>query len=281
MSDNPLSQYFRQPAIYVRLPSGGRFYPPDSLQVTDNNEYPVLPMTTIDEITYRTPDALFNGSAVCSVIKSCLPNIMDPWKMPSMDIDTVLVAIRIATYGHEMDISTKCPACGSEKDYALDLRKALESMTPPDYNQTIKQGDLEIYFKPMNYKQLNDNNLAQFEEQKALQIINEGADNEAEREKKMTQLTEILKKITSVTIGALAQSIAAVKTPSGAVTDSNHISEWLENCDRKLFTQLRDHIINTKRDGEIKPLKLQCPDCNNQYEQLYTLDMSSFFEAAS
>ncbi len=65
---NPLRQFFRQPAIYLRLPSNGNFWPKDSIDFPANMELPVLPMTAIDEITYRTPDALFNGQAVVSVI---------------------------------------------------------------------------------------------------------------------------------------------------------------------------------------------------------------------
>ena len=60
---NPLSQYFRQPVIYIKLPSNGKFYPPGTLDMPANNELPVLPMTAIDEITYRTPDALFDQIA--------------------------------------------------------------------------------------------------------------------------------------------------------------------------------------------------------------------------
>ena len=84
METNPLKQYFRQPSIYIQLPSGGRFYQEGSLEPTANNEYPVLPMTTLDEITYRTPDALFNGNAVNSVIESCIPNIKSAWGMPEI-----------------------------------------------------------------------------------------------------------------------------------------------------------------------------------------------------
>ena len=116
MNSNPLSQYFRQPAVFIRLPSLGKFYATGALEPTENNEYPVLPMTTLDEITYRTPDALFNGQAVISVIQSCVPNIKNAWSMPAMDIDTVLIAIRIATYGHEMDINTPCPGCENEDE---------------------------------------------------------------------------------------------------------------------------------------------------------------------
>jgi hypothetical protein len=278
MSDNPLSQYFRQPSIYIRLPSNGEYYPPGSLQKTPNNEYPVLPMTTIDEITYRTPDALFNGNAVAQVIASCVPNIVDPWKMPSMDIDTILVAIRIATYGHEMEIGTKCPKCEHEAEYGLDLRVIMERIKAPDYSKSLLSGDLELFFKPMSYKQMNDNNLIQFEEQKIIEAM-ENQDTDSDT--KMKQMGEVLKKITGITIKALAQNIASIKTPQANVTDPNHIIEWLANCDRSLFAKVRDHIINTKRAGELPPLTINCQQCQHEFEQVFTLDMSSFFEAAS
>lgn len=108
MNSNPLSQYFRQPAIYIKLPSQGNFYPDGALVAMPNGEYPVLPMTTLDEITYRTPDALFNGQAVVSVIESCMPNIKKGWAVPAVDLDTILVAIRIATYGNDLELSTIC-----------------------------------------------------------------------------------------------------------------------------------------------------------------------------
>ena len=56
--NNPLKQYFRQPAIYIRLPSQGKNYPEGSLNMPPTGELAVYPMTAIDEITYRTPDAL-------------------------------------------------------------------------------------------------------------------------------------------------------------------------------------------------------------------------------
>ena len=171
MSNNPLSQYFRQPSIYLKLPSQGRYYPDGTLNMPENGEVPVYPMTAIDEITQRTPDALFNGSAVATVIKSCVPNIIDPWAIPAVDIDSILVAIRIASYGHSMDVETTCPHCQNEEAYGLDLRTVLEQMKSPNYNEPVIAGDIEIYFRPMNYKNLNDNNLKQFEEQKLLQVI--------------------------------------------------------------------------------------------------------------
>lgn len=278
MNSNPLSQYFRQPAIFIRLPSQGDFYPQGTLEHTVNGEYPVLPMTTADEITYRTPDALFNGQAVCSVIESCVPNIKNAWAVPSVDLDTILVAIRIATYGNDLDIMSTCPACETETEYTLDLTQVLSSIQGIDYSKSLVLGDLEIYFQPMSYKQMNDNSLIQFEEQRALQSLqNAEVDSEAQTK----QLSEVLRKINTVTTRALAQSIAVVKTPTAQVTDPNHIGEWLLNCDRNTFAAIRDFIIESKQQSELKPMKIKCTNCNHGYDQPFTLNMTDFFAAAS
>jgi hypothetical protein len=91
--------------------------------------------------------------------------------MPATDVDTVLVAIRMASYGTTMEISTTCPHCKNEADYGIDLRNMLENMRAPDYSKPVTEGDLEIYFKPMSYQNLNENNQRQFEEQKILQVL--------------------------------------------------------------------------------------------------------------
>ena len=72
---NPLKAFFRQPAIYLKLPSNGSFWPEDSVDFPHNRELPVYPMTAVDEIITRTPDALFNGSTITEIISSCVPNI--------------------------------------------------------------------------------------------------------------------------------------------------------------------------------------------------------------
>ena len=67
---NPLASWYRQPKIYVKLPSGGNYYPEGAIDLPDNKEIPIYPMTAIDEITSKTPDALFNGIAITEIIKS-------------------------------------------------------------------------------------------------------------------------------------------------------------------------------------------------------------------
>ena len=276
--NNPLRQYFRQPAIYIELPSRGKFYPQGALNMPQTNKLPVYPMTAIDEITYRTPDALFNGQATVNVIQSCVPDIKNAWSIPSMDIDTVLVSIRIASYGHEMGFSTQCPACQHVSDQAIDLRNVLDSMRPVDYAKPITSGDMEIYFRPMSYQNMSDNNKLQYENQKMLQNIPDGAGTDVD---KMSALSKALQEVTAMTVKALAQSIAMVKTPTAMVSEPEFIEELLKNCDRKLFNEIRDYIVTNKAQSEMQPIKLTCPECKHEYQQTVTLDMSSFFEPAS
>jgi len=275
---NPLRQYFRQPAIYVKLPSCGRFYPDGALAPTVNDSYPVYPMTAIDEITYRTPDAMFNGQATVNVIQSCVPNILDAWVVPAMDLDTILVAIRIASYGHEMEFESQCPKCQTTSDRSIDLRLVLDGLAAPDYTQSIRSGDMEIFLRPMTYKNLTDNSQIQYENQKLMQML---PDAEVADSAKLSALGQSLKRITEITIKALAQSISVIKTPTAMVGEHEFIEEMLQNCDRKLFNQIRDCIINLKSVAEMKPLHMECDECSHKYTQLLTMDMSSFFAPAS
>lgn len=275
---NPLKNYFRHPVLYIRLPSEGKFWPPGSLVIPPNGELGVLPMTAIDEISYRTPDALFNGDAVVRVVQSCIPDIKNAWHIPNMDLNTILIAIRIASNGNDIDLTSKCPACSSENTYSINLRTVIDQLTPGDFTEHIQHGDMEIYFKPMSYEDQNKINLMQFEQQRILQTVTQATGNEDERSR---QLDEILKEITKVTLQAVKYSIAAIRTPQDVVTDPAYIEEFLQNCGSKLFAQLRDHAVKLRTADDLKPVDLDCPDCQNHYSQSFILDNALFFGNAS
>ena len=276
--DNPLRKYFRQPVIHLRLPSGGKFYPPGSIDLPPNGEIPILPMTAVDEVTSRTPDALFNGSAVVNVISSCVPNIKDCWTIPAVDFNALLAAVRIASYGHEMEIGSTCPACGQIHEYTIDVRQALDQLRMPDYDTPAQLGDLSVYFTPMTYRQLNEVSQVQFGDQKLMQVINS---SETTEEEKMVKLGEAFKRITYLTIRSIAQSIGAIKSANLMVTDYEQIEEFLINAPKDVFNKIRDHAVKLREATDLNPVDITCDNCQNQYKQEFTLDMSNFFETAS
>lgn len=276
---NPLKQFFRQPAIYLSLPSQGNYWAEDSLDLPHNKELPVYPMTAIDEITYRTPDALFNGQAVVNVIQSCVPAIKDGWAVPGIDLNAILIGVRIASYGHEMEITTKCPSCETESDFTIDLRMVLDQVRQPDYETPICQGDLEITICPISYKHQNSINLKQYDQQRLIQQIQ--IDQNLSDDQKVEQLNQALHQITELTIETLKYSISSIRAKGTLVTETEFISEFLTNCDRKIYQEIRDRIIKLRTDSELKPFDITCPNCEHKFQQTLTLDQAAFFGAAS
>jgi hypothetical protein len=218
------------------------------------------------------------GTAVVNVIQSCIPNIKNAWEAPSVDVNAILVAIRIASYGHEMELSSQCPKCDTVDDYGIDLRVMLDHLTCPDYNAPLNFGDLEFSFHPMTYKNQNETNQFQFEQQRAIQQIPQ---LEIPDSAKIEMLNQALQKITALTVSALKHSISSIKTPTALVTDIDHIEEFLNNCDRAMFVKIRDHIIKLRESSEFKPVEITCANCTHEYKQQLTLDQTSFFAPAS
>lgn len=276
--DNPLRKHFRQPAIYLRLPSQGQHYPADVLDMPPNGEIPILPMTALDEIITRTPDALFNGSSTVEVLRSCVPNIRDPWQTPNTDLNALLVAVRVASYGHNMDVPSKCPNCGNDQEYQVDLRLVLDNFRCPDYARPLVLGDLSITFAPMTYQQVNESSRMRFQDDKTMQTV---TSLDMPEEEKMRELSNTFRHITEMTIRTLGESISCITAPDIMVTDQNHIQEFLRNCPKNVFEEIKQFLIKLRQGTEIQPLKITCNECQHQYEQQFTLDMSNFFETAS
>jgi hypothetical protein len=275
---NPLRKYFRQPVIFLRLPSGGKFYPPGTIQMPENGELPIYPMTAVDEISTRTPDALFNGSTIVEIIRSCVPNILDPWAVSAVDLNSLLAAVRLASYGTEMEISSSCPKCNHVHQIGIDLRIVLDQQQMPNYDQPLTAGDLTIFCTPMTYRQINEVSRVQYEDQKIINMINQ---IDLTEEEKMAKLGEAFKRITALTIRSIAHSISAIRTTDAMVTDQEQIHEFLLNSPKIVFDSIKDHIIKLRTASELKPVNMTCEECANQYEQSFTLDVTNFFVTAS
>ena len=274
MSNNPLSGYFRRPSIYISLPSGGKYWPPGTLQPSETGELPVYPMTAIDDITYRTPDALFSGQAVVDVVQSCMPNIKNAWAIPSVDLDTILVSIRIASSGHTMEIDTTCPECEEEARFDLDLRVVMEQIKIPDYSTQVSLGDLRVQFKPLNFKQLTDNNAIQYEEQRVLQAV---TNDDISEEQRLEVVNNAFKKLSSLTVKAVQEGIHFIETPETRVDNPEHITEFLRNCENSVFDALKNKIVSLREEAKMDPLTIECPSCKHKYTQPFTLNMTDFF----
>ena len=273
IQNNPLKQYFRRPAIYLKLPSGGKMYAPGVINIPESGELAVYPMTAIDEISSKTPDALYNGTAMADIIKSCIPDIKDPWAINSIDLDAVLIAIRSAAGGDAMSISSECPSCKEVAEYGVNLIGILSQLKSADYEKELTINDLSIKFRPLSYKEMNDAGTGQMEAQRIFMVL-EKEENEAVRAEK-TQ--DALRFITDITMRILSQTITHIRTPNAFVEEKEYILDFLKNCDRETYIAIRDYNASLKAQTEIKPLQIKCIHCQHEYEQPFTLNTSDFF----
>ena len=278
---NPLHKYFRQPKIYIRLPSSGNFYPPGVLEKTESGEYPVYSMTAKDEIVMKTPDALMNGQATVDIIQSCMPNIKDAWKIPSIDLAAVLVAIRIATYGEMLDVNTVVPGLNEEKTYETDLRLILDKLVNATFDPICKiNDDLEVRLRPLNYQEFTRNSTRSLEEQRIIQIVN---DQKLDDNDKLEKFAISFRKLTEITISMVTSGIEQVITPDGIVTDQKFIQEFVDNADKEILKTIIAHLDQQKKKFNIEPFRVQStPEeieagALPEFEVPITLDSSNFF----
>lgn len=279
--NNPLRKYFRQPKIYLRLPSKGKYYPMGALDLPDSGEVPVYAMTAKDELMMKTPDALINGEATVSLIRSCIPNIKDPWKMPNLDTDAVLIAIRLASYGEKMEITTKVPGLGEERAFNVDLRNLLDQLLSFNYEPFVQIDDqITIELRPLTYKEFTDNAQRTFEEQRILRLVD---DETIPDDRKLAAFSQSFKKLTNITIDLVLNSIASIDTPEGKVVDRVHIREFFENADKSYFDKVLKHLETIKENSTIKPFKVKSSPQDieagapEEYEIPITFDQSNFF----
>jgi predicted nucleic acid-binding protein len=278
---NPLQKYYRQPKIYIRLPSSGNFYPPGSLVKTENGEYPVYAMTAKDELLIKTPDALLNGQSTVDMIQSCVPNIKNAWNLPSIDVDAILVAIRIATYGEKLDVNAFLPGLDEERTYETDLRTILDRLLSVAFDPRIDINEtMTVYIRPLTYAEFTQNALKSLEEQKIISIVNNDQISDVE---KLSMFSKSFRKITDLTVNIVAQSIDKIVTPEGEVSNPEYISDFINNAEKEFYKKIIDHLEKQKEKFSIPPFKIitsedeRAKGAPNELEIPITMDSSNFF----
>ena len=279
---NPLAKHLRQPKIYIKLPSEGNYWPGKSLEKTETGEYPVYAMTAKDEITFKTPDALLNGQATVDVIQSCMPNIKDAWKMPSIDSDAILIAIRMASFGNSIDMSATVPNTEITKDFTLDLQTIFDRYQSAVYEDTFQIPGFKVQIKPVDYKTMTSQAVKAFEQQRIFAIVNNDSIDDKE---KLERFQKSFKNLTEINLGIVMGSVVAIQPDDSdeAVVNEKYIREFLESCEAPIYNAIEDHISKQKEKFTQAPLDVTATEeelasgAPKTYQIPIQFDQSNFF----
>ena len=147
-----------------------------------------------------------NGQGVVDVIESCVPQIKDAWQIKSYDLDTLLIAIRIATYGETMDFSFTVPGANEQVTHSQNLPAILDQIksTTIQSDVTLEDG-LKISVRPLTYKDMTNASQQTFQQQKMYSAVQ---DSELPDEDKSKRFNESFKALTDLNTSILLKNIS-------------------------------------------------------------------------
>jgi hypothetical protein len=275
---NPLKKFTRLPKVYVKLPSKHKFYPENFLEISVNGEVGVCALSAKDQILLKTPDAMLNGEALREVITSCVPSLHDAIQLVEPDINTLMVAIKIATNGASMDLTLTCPACQTEGDYQVNLQQLLDQQTFLEDPTTIEMSDgLLIELRPFTFEQRHLQILNELERSQALRIV-ENDDSLSDNDR----LVKISKQISTMidrTFALVSKSVVGITVMSTQeiVTRREWIDEYLQGLTKIQADAIMDKIRELNDIGINSDYKFQCHNCMHEWNQHLDMDPTSFF----
>lgn len=275
--NNPLINYFREKEVYVPLPTQGKYYDPQIENLSVDGEIGVRPMTAKDEIMMKTPDTLFNGTALVNLVESVAPDVKDAYNLKIPDVDAILTASRVATYGKNITVNAACPKCEADGLYDVDLTSILAKIHKIIDDDEIEVQGLTVKLQPNSLSCVTAKTI-NYSKSFALQIdINRDTDNLKENEEKFKQATEL---IAATEIAIMADGIRCVVLPDGTeVNDKQQIVDWLTNTNSNTFKIIQEKIVKLNESGVPMMYNFKCGEekCGDEFTTTVDLNPSFFF----
>lgn len=282
--DNPLKKWARIAKLYIKIPSNFYYYDESVIDIPINKELPIYPMTSIDELTLKTPDALLNGDGLVKTIESCCPAVKNARKLLVNDLDSILLAIRCVSNGDSMTFGSKCPKCEHDNQYQISIKEQLEkiNMMKPPYKIQLDK-ELTVFLKPHIFDTHNKNNIMAFEE---FNIIKSTTEKDLEDLDKLLKFNQSFQRLVSLNVEVLANSIHFIEIIQNnqkiKISNQDHILEWLQNIDKKQYDTLDKKIEEINKIGVFdKKFDIQCEKCENKWQTDLIINPIDFFVFSS
>lgn len=277
---NPLINAYRKPNLYINLPSNGKFYK-EKPHMSIDNELAVYSMTARDELIAKNPDALFNGEATYALLKSCCPDIPDPYEVPSCDLAVLMIAIRKASYGDDIDMDLTCPSCKHFNQMKISATSLLGTVKENTYSTSVKlENNFSVTVRPYNVR---DRGLLQIEQIKQQKMLEGLINQELDDAEKNDIFGKTFVELADLTITVISNSIVSVTIPAEddgkdtLIEDRETILEWLKTITKADYDVIKDRVEELSEGGIENLFNAQCQECNHTWQANVELDPVNFF----
>lgn len=262
---NPLLDRLNKlPGETVRLPSLGKFY--ESGELADdvrNGEITLNAMTMTDEILMKTPDMLFQGTAIETVLRRCSPQILKPLDLLTSDVDYILTHLRRISFGTSVDIKYVCSntECAKEQVATIPLAYFTDNSKDIDFEEFDRKHTLmtkldkrEVKLKPITFR-----------DYLAIQQVN--VDNISNPEELADFVTD--------SFAAIIKSVDTLQNDSEQ--NRKFIQEWLKSLPRKETERIMKAVDGLQDWGPTFKYNAACSHCGHTTELSTELNPTAFF----
>lgn len=274
---NPLKAYFRTTKFYMTLPCDPSMYPEGVIEYSDTGEVGVMGMTAGDEMLVKNPDALLNGTAITSLLSSCIPNIKKPDALIANDIDACLLGIKHASFGDDIDTAVECPSCSADNTFSINISQSLATISKLDPEYFIETEDgMRIYAKPMVFPLLLTTLRQQFEQEK---IVTAAQDIKISEERQMKLISTGVDNMAKMSRELLLGCIDKITIPDREepITNTNHIEDFLNNVEKTLIEKIEKLLSTINNAGIKKTMTAKCKHCEHEWEVAIDFNPMTFF----
>lgn len=323
MSNNPLLDELREddslPTTSVALPTLGYWYPDDGsvlAEGSDPSDLIVHVLGMIAEQAYRDPFLLISGKALPKLIKSICPGVVKPELLADVDLDAILIAARIVSYGSDMNLEHKCNAVlkdqpketdeeekeriakGEEKKIArcehsnnlkIDLLEFIGRYSPmtEDYLKRwevdLERFGQKVFLRPMPYERTMQMLQKSIKAQRGIEQMKDMTYEELfEDGEVLSVYSRTVDESTTLSLESLVRSIHHVNLKRGGeVSDSETIREWLLALPSDTVDMISDRLNELMKEiREVPVVKYKCGACNAPHEIVLQMDPQRLFMKA-
>lgn len=309
---NPLVDQYREKigrTVLVAFPTMGHFYHDGVMRPgTKFTEITVYPLGTEAELLLKDPILMASGRSVPKMITALVPQVVIPEELSDIDIEVLLIAVRLASYGPDLKVEHTCAnpekvqggvggdihVCREENTIVLNLIEHIQKYVPiENWDQYRMEFDLGegskqvVLLRRVPYRSvLNGVRNSLMAEGEMEQFKDKNFDELILSEDSLSAYEKMTELLATTNLDSLLDAIVGVEMirpgqESKTIYTSTHpqmVQEWLWKIPSEWVGRLNERVIGFSRElSKLNEMKYECPHCKFKNEFQLQLDVNKLF----
>lgn len=305
---NPLLEDINNyPSITVTLPTRGLFYDEGMFEPdTSTDEIEVHPFSMWEEVHFSNPFTIMSGKATRKLVETVAPTILNPDGLCSYDVDMLVLAGRLASYGKELEVELVCgnpdedaietevevngekkkkkSRCQHKSKMKLDVQNVMNTY-PIINDEDLVNWQVElpsgqtVLLQPALHKDVLETMKVGVNQHKIMEALKRFEDMDEAKRMELNDAT--IENYKTVKVALLVSGIRAVQLAdkSRTIKDRKMIVEWLSKMNPSWVDMIHDKLEELAAPyGTPGEVSYVCDQCGFENKNINVVqDPSRFF----